>query len=150
MLGLSRGAGPGGRYRTVPRFFSQALPWAMLFWGCFRQPIDRAHEVALLVGDAVVATKAGQPTSGLERFFSRLSGQPGPGRAFFTLSLVSTQPRRAFPIRVEHGGRSDTATAASQAQVDAKKQPPSTAQRRPGRPKGRPNTPQADVPRTPE
>ena len=37
MLGLSRWAGPGGSYRTVQRFFSQALPWAMLFWVFFRQ-----------------------------------------------------------------------------------------------------------------
>ena len=36
MLGLSRWAGPGGSYRTVQRFFSQALPWAMLFWVFFR------------------------------------------------------------------------------------------------------------------
>jgi putative transposase len=32
MLGISRWAGQGGSYRTVQRFFSQALPWAMLFW----------------------------------------------------------------------------------------------------------------------
>jgi hypothetical protein len=31
MLGISRWAGKGGSYRTVQRFFSQALPWAMLF-----------------------------------------------------------------------------------------------------------------------
>jgi putative transposase len=33
MLGISRWAGPGGSYRTVQRFFSHALPWAMLFLG---------------------------------------------------------------------------------------------------------------------
>src|SRR5215813_14841043 len=64
MLGLSRWAGPGGSYRTVQRFFSQALPWAMLFWVFFRQHLYRADEVYLLVGDEVVATKAGKHTYG--------------------------------------------------------------------------------------
>jgi putative transposase len=116
----------------------------------FRQHIYRAHEVSRLGGDEVVATKAGKHTYGLDRCFSSLYGQPVPGLAFFTLSLVSTQQRRAFPIRVEQVVRSDTEKAASQANVDAKKQPPSTAKRRPGRPKGRTHTPKADVPLTPE
>ena len=99
MLGISRWAAQGGSYRTVQRFFSQALPWAMLFWVFFRQHIYRADEVDLLVGDEVVATKAGKHTHGLDRFFSSLYGKPVPGLAFFTLSLVSTQQRRAFPVR---------------------------------------------------
>ena len=89
MLGISRWAGPGGSYRTVQRFFSQALPWAMLFWVFFRQHVYRAEEVYLLVGDEVVATKAGKHTHGLDRFFSSLYGKPVPGLAFFTLALVS-------------------------------------------------------------
>src|SRR5438093_6347331 len=48
MLGISRWAGPGGSYRTLQRFFSQAIPWAMLFWVFFRQHIYRAAEVFLL------------------------------------------------------------------------------------------------------
>jgi len=150
MLGLSRWAGPGGSYRTVQRFFSQALPWARRFWVFFRQPLSRADEVYLLVGAEVVATKAGTHPHGLDRFFSSLSGTPVPGRAFFTLSLVSTQQRRSFPLRVEQVVRSDAEKAARQAKAEAKKQPPSTAQRRPGRPKGSKNTPKADVPLTPE
>ena len=106
MLGISRWAGPGGSYRTVQRFFSQALPWAMLFWVFFRQHIYHADEVYLLVGDEVVATKAGKHTHGLDRFFSSLYGKPVPGLAFFTLSLVSLQQRRSFPIRVEQVVRS--------------------------------------------
>ena len=31
MRGLARWAGKGGSYRTVQRFFSKAIPWAMLF-----------------------------------------------------------------------------------------------------------------------
>ena len=150
MLGLSRWAGPGGSYRTVQRFFSQALPWAMLFWVFFRQHVYRSDEVSLLVGDEVVATKAGNHTHGLDRFFASLYGKPVPGLAFFALSLVSTQQRRSFPIRVEQVVRSDAAKAASQAKAEAKKQTRSTAKRRPGRPKGSKNTPKADVTLTPE
>ena len=55
----------------------------------FRQHVYRSDEVYLLVGDEVVATKAGKHTHGLDRFFSSLYGKPVPGLAFFTLSLVS-------------------------------------------------------------
>src|SRR5207245_8434154 len=75
MLGLSRWAGKGGSYRTVQRFFSQALPWAMLFWVFFRQHVYRAGEVYLLVGAEVVATQAGTHTHGLDRFFASLYGK---------------------------------------------------------------------------
>jgi putative transposase len=107
MLGLSRWAGPGGSDRTVQRFFSQALPWSMLFWVFFRQHVYRADEGYLLVGDEVVATQAGKHTHGLDRFFASLYGTPVPGLAFFTLSLGSLQQRRAFPVRVEQVVRSD-------------------------------------------
>ena len=150
MLGISRWTGSGGSYRTVQRFFSQALPWATLFWVFFRQHIYRAEDVYLLVGDEVVATKAGKHTHGLDRFFASLYGKPVPGLAFFAFSLVSTQQRRSFPIRVEQVVRSDAEKAASKAQADAKKQASSTAQRRLGRPKGSKNTPKADGTLTPE
>ena len=149
MLGISRWAGQGGSYRTVQRFFSQALPWAMLFWMFFRQHVYRSDEVYLLVGDEVVATKAGKHTHGLDRFFSSLYASRVPGLAFFTLSLVSIQQRRSFPIHIEQVVRSDAEKAASKAKADAKAGP-STAQRRPGRPKGSKNTPKAEVPLTPE
>jgi putative transposase len=149
MLGISRWAGKGGSYRTVQRFFSQALPWAILFWVFFRQHVYRPEDVYLLVGDEVVATKAGKLTHGLDRFFSSLYGKPVPGLAFFTLSLVSVQARRSFPIRVEQVVRSDAEKAASKAKAAAKK-PTAAAQRRPGRPKGSKKTPKADVPLTPE
>ncbi len=150
MLGISRWAGTGGSYRTVQRFFSQALPWAMLCWVFFRQHVYRPDDVYLLAGDEVVVTKAGKHTHGLERFFSSLYGKPVPGLAFFTLSLVSTQERRAFPLRVEQVVRSDAEKAASKAKAAAKQQTPATVKRRPGRPKGSKNKPTADVTRTPE
>jgi DDE superfamily endonuclease len=143
-LGLSRWAGTGGSYRTVQRFCATVLPWATLFWVFFRHHVYRAEDVYLLVGDEVVVTKAGKTTHGLDRFFASLYGKPVPGLAFFALSLVSTQQRRSFPIRGEQVVRSAAAKAAS------KKQTPSPAKRRPGRPKGSKNTPKADVPLTPE
>jgi putative transposase len=150
MLGISRWAGKGGSYRTVQRLFSQALPWAMLFWMFFRQHVHRPEEVYLLAGDEVVVTKAGKHTYGLDRFFSSLYGKPIPGLAFFAFSLVSVQARRAFPVRVEQIVRSDAEKAASKAKAAAKQQKPSTPLRRPGRPKGSRTKPKAEVPRTPE
>jgi putative transposase len=150
MLGLSRWAGPGGSYRTVQRFFSTVIPWATLFWVFFRQHVYCSADVYLLVGDEVVATKAGKQTHGLDRFFSSLYGKPVPGLAFFALSLVSTQQRRSFPIRVEQVVRSDAEKAASKAKADAKKQSSSLPKRRPGRPKGSKNTAKSAVTLTPE
>jgi DDE superfamily endonuclease len=150
MLGLSRWAGKGGSYRTVQRFFSQALPWAILFWVFFRQHVYRPNDVYLLVGDEVVATKAGTHTYGLDRFFASLYGKPVSGLAFFALSLVSTEQRRSFPVRVEQVVRSDAEKAASKAKAARRKQTPSLTKGRPGRPKGSKNKAKADVPLTPE
>jgi putative transposase len=150
MLGLSRWAGQGGSYRTVQRFFSTVLPWATLFWVFFRQHLYRPGEVYLLAGDEVVVTKAGQHTHGLDRFFASLYGKPVPGLAFFTLSLVSTQERRSFPLHVEQVVRSDAEKGASKAKAAAKQRKPPTDQRRRGRPKGSKNKNKADVTLTPE
>lgn len=150
MLGLSRWAGPGGSYRTVQRFFSHALPWAMLFWVFFRQHLYCADEVYLLVGDAVVATKAGKHTHGLDRFFASLYGKLVPGLAFFALSVLSLQQRRAFPLRVEPVVRSEAEKAASKAKAAPKKsQRPQTPRRR-GRPPGSTNQPKDRATLTPE
>jgi putative transposase len=62
MLGLSRWAGKGGSYRTVQRLFSTVLPWAMLFWVCFRQHVYCPTDVYCVAGDEVVVTKAGKHT----------------------------------------------------------------------------------------
>ena len=59
------------------------------------------------------------------------------------MSFVSIQPRRSFPVRVEPVVRSDAAKAARKARAAAKKPAPTTAKRRPGRPKGSKNTPKA-------
>src|SRR6266566_5031293 len=145
MLGISRWAGKGGSYRTVQRFFATVIPWATLFWGFFRHHVYRPGEGYLLVGDEVVATKAGKHTHGLDRFFASLYGKPVPGLAFFTLALVSTQQRRSFPLRVEQVVRSDAEKAVTKAKADAKKQQAAaTGKRPPGRPKGSKNNPKVD------
>jgi putative transposase len=150
MLGISRWAGKGGSYRTVQRFFSTVLPWAMLFWVFFRQHVHCPADVYFVAGDEVIVTKAGTYTHGLDRFFASLYGKPIPGLAFFTLSLVSVQQRRAFPMRIEQVVRSDAEKAARKAKTAAKPSKGAHATRRPGRPKGSKNTPKAAATLTPE
>src|SRR5262247_3011332 len=150
MLGMSRWAGTGGSYRTIQRFFATVLPWGLLFWVFFRHHVYCPGDVYLVAGDDVIVTKAGTCTHGLDRFFASLYGKPVPGLAFFTLSLVSVQARRAFPLRVEQVVRSDAEKAASKAKAAAKKRKVPCAKRQPGRPKGSKNKPQANGTCTPE
>ena len=150
MLGISRWAGKGGSYRTVQRLFSTVLPWAMLFWVFFRHHLYCPADVYCVAGDEVIVTKAGKHTHGLDRFFSSLYGKPVPGLAFFTLSLVSVQQRRSFPMRIEQVVRSDAEKAASKTKAAAKKPTGTPATRRRGRPKGSKNTPKAAATLTPE
>src|SRR5262245_10722410 len=136
MLGMARWAGQGGSYRTIQRFFATVLPWGLLFWVFFRHHVYCPGDVYLVAGDDVIVTKAGKCTHGLDRFLASLDGKPVPGLAFFTLSLVSVQARRSFPMRVEQVVRSDAEKAASKAKAAAKKPPAPSAKRRPGRPQG--------------
>jgi len=150
MVGLARWAGKGGSYRTIQRFFATVIPWGILFWVFFRYHVHCPGDVYLVAGDEVIVTKAGKWTHGLDRFFASLYGKPVPGLAFFTLSLVSVQARRSFPMRVEQVVRSDAEKAASKAKAAAKKSTAPCEKRRPGRPKGSKNKPKAAVPLTPE
>ena len=150
MLGISRWAGKGGSYRTVQRLFSTVIPWALLFWVFFRQHVYCSDDIYLAAGDEVIVTKAGKCTHGLDRFFASLYGKPVPGLAFFAVSLVSVQQRRAFPMCVEQVVRSDAAKAASKAKAAAKKPKAPHPKRRPGRPKGSTNTNTAIRTLTPE
>jgi hypothetical protein len=136
MLGVARWAGPGGSYRTVQRFFATVVPWAQVLWLFFRQHLFQPDDVYLLVGDEVVVTNAGKHTFGLDRFFSGVYQKPVPSVAFFTLALVSTKARRAFPIRMEQVVRTDAEKAASKAKTAAKKMKEPVPKRKPGRPKG--------------
>jgi putative transposase len=150
MLGIARWAGKGGSYRTVQRLFATVLPWATLFWVFFRHHVHCPADVYVVAGDEVIVTKAGQHTYGLDRFCASLYGKPVPGLAFFTLSLVSVQKRRSFPMRIEQVVRSDAEKAACKAKAAAKPPKGAQATRRPGRPQGSKNTPQAAATLTPE
>ncbi len=150
MLGISRWTGTGGSYRTVQRFFATAIPWAQLLWMFFRQHLFHADDVYLLAGDEVVVTKAGKHTYGLDRFFSSIYQHSVPGLAFFSLALVSTTERRAFPIRLEQVVRTDAEKAASKAKAATKQTKAAAPTRKPGRPKGSTNTPKTDVTLSPE
>jgi len=150
MVGLARWAGKGGSYRTIQRLFATVIPWGILFWVFFRHHLYCPSDVYLVAGDDVIVTKAGTCTHGLDRFFASLYGKPVPGLAFFTLSLVSVQARRAFPLRVEQVVRSDAEKVASKAKAAAKKPKAPCTKRRPGRPKGSKTKPQAAATFTPE
>jgi len=151
MLGISRWAGKGGSYRTVQRFFyTQAIPWAVLFWMFFRHYLHCLQHIYLLAGDEVVVSKAGKETYGLDRFYASLYGKPIPGLSFFALSLVDVQARRSFPIRVEQLVRSEAEKAVSKAKAEAKKQKKPIAKRPRGRPKGSKNKNKTEVELTPE
>jgi hypothetical protein len=136
MLGVARWTDRGGSYRTVQRFFASAIPWASVAWLFFRQHLFREDDVYLLAGDEVVVTKAGKKTHGPDRFFSGLYQKPVPGLAFFSLALLSTKTRRAFPLRTEQVVRTPEEKAVSQANRRAKDRLPPAPPRQPGRPKG--------------
>ena len=150
MLGISRWAGKGGSYRTVQRFFATAHPWAQLFWRLFRQHLFQTDDVYLLAGDEVVVTKAGKTTAGLGRFFSSIYQRAVPGLAFFSLALISTKERRAFPVRIEQVVRTEAEKAATKAKTTARKSKASAPKRKPGRPKGSKNKPKAAATLSPE
>ena len=97
MAGIARWSGDGAGYRTVQRFFATAIPWSQLFWLLTRQHLLQSDDVYILAGDEVVVTKAGKKTFGLDRFFSSIFQKVVPSVAFFSLALISTTTRRAFP-----------------------------------------------------
>ncbi len=149
MLGIARWTGDGASYRTIQRFFATALPWAQLFWCFFRQHLLQTEDVYLLAGDEVVVTKAGKTTHGVGRFFSSIYQRTVPGLAFFSLALVSTNERRAFPLRLEQVVRTEAEHVATTAKVAAKSKQ-LAPKRKPGRPKGSKNTPKTEVALSPE
>ena len=146
MLGMSRWTGKGGSYRTIQRFFTTAIPWALVFWLFFRQELFKPDTVYLLAGDESIVTKSGKKTYGLDRFFAGLYGKPVPGLSFFALSLISVQERRSYPIMVEQQVRATVPKATPK----PKETKSTTPKRKPGRPKGCPNKDKTNVPLTAE
>lgn len=150
MAGIARWSGDGASYRTVQRFFATAIPWPQVFWLLTRQHLVQSDDVYILAGDEVVVTKAGKKTFGLDRFFSGIYQHVVPSVAFFSLALISTTTRRAFPLRLEQVVRTEDEKAAAKAKAAAKQTKQATPKRKPGRPKGSKNTPKAEVTLSPE
>jgi len=139
MLGIARWTEQGGSYRTIQRFYNHVIPWGMVLWLFFAAYLLREENEYLLVGDESVVSKAGKQSYGLDRFFSSIFGKPIAGLAFFALSLVSVQERKAYPLLVEQVTRSAAEKAASQTKkvkVATKTPATSKPKGKPGRPKG--------------
>ena len=142
MADMARWSGRGGSYRTIQRFFQTPIVWATLMWLVFLTHLHRPTTIYLLAGDETVVTKTGTATHGVDRFFSSIYGAPVPGLAFFALSLVSVDERRAFPI--PHARRQ------SCEQRQGGRPAPTAERRRPGCPKGSRTQPKTDRPLSPE
>lgn len=136
MSGLSRWSEKGGSYRTIQRFYSKAIPWGLVQWLVFRTHLYRPGDEYLMVGDESVVTKAGKETYGIERFFSSIFGKPVRGLAFFTLSLVSVNERKSYPLLVEQVVRSAPEQAATGQKQTAQQTKSAQSVRKVGRPKG--------------
>jgi len=136
MSGIARWGDDGTSYRTVQRFFATLLPWPQLFWLLFSHHHFQPDDVYILAGDEVVVSKAGKKTYGLDRFFSGIVQRPIPSVAFFSLALVSTKTRRAFPLRLEQIVRSEAEKAAAKTKASTKKTTQTSPKRSRGRPKG--------------
>ena len=98
----------------------------------------------------MVVSKAGRHTHGLDRFFAGVYGRVIPGLAFFSLALMDTEQRRAFPVRSEQVVRTAAEKAACQAKAAAKQALKPAEPRKPGRPKGSKNKTAAAMVLSPE
>ena len=146
MLGLSRWTGKGGSYRTVQRFFNAVISWPKVFCNFFRRHLYQPGGEYFLVGDESVVTKSGKETHGLDYFFSGLLNKVVKGVAIFSLSLVSVEERRSYPLRVEQVIRSEAEKAAAKERKQKRaKQKNATSKKKRGRPKGSRNRDKTQV-----
>jgi putative transposase len=153
MLGISRWTEKGGSYRTIQRFYTTAMPWALIFWLFVRQHLVQNGGTYLLAGDESVVTKAGKATFGLDRFFASLAGKTIPSLAFFALSLIDVEQRHSYPTAVEQVIRSEADKVVSQAKKKARKKKAkksATEPKKAGRPEGSRNRDKTQVVWTPE
>jgi len=151
MQGLSRWAGKGGSYRTVQRFFNTTISWSRVFLCFFMRHLFLPGTEYFLVGDESVVTKSGKETHGLDHFFSGLLNKVVKGIAIFSLSLVSVEERRSYPVRVEQVIRTEAEkTAAKERKKKCVRQAKSTPKKKPGRPKGSRNRDKTQVELSPE
>jgi hypothetical protein len=105
----------------------------------------------ILVGDESIVTKSGKETHGLDYFFSGLLNKVVKSISIFSLSLVSVEERRSYPLRVEQVIRSEAEKVAAKErkQKRAKKDKAAPKKKR-GRPKGSRNRDKTQVELTPE
>ncbi len=108
MLNISRWTSEGGSYRTVQRFFNTVIPWGTIYWVFFTTYLLDRESAYILAGDETIVSKSGHSTYGLSRFFSSVSGKTLPSLAFLSLSLVSVEERRSYPLLMEQIVRGDT------------------------------------------
>lgn len=121
MLGMSRWTEKGGSYRTIQRFYNKVIPWGLVLWLVFSAHLYRPGDEYLAIGDESVVSKAGKETYGIDRFFSSIFGKPVRGLAFFTLSLVSINERKSYPLLVEQVVRSEAEAAPPKSTVKRSK-----------------------------
>jgi|SRR5215211_4564699 len=151
MLSLSRWAGKGGSYRTVQRFFNAVISWPKVFCNFLMRHLYRSGGEYFLVGDESVVTKSGKETHGLDYFFSGLLNKVVKGISIFSLSLVSVEERRSYPLQVEQVIRSEAEKAAArERQKKRAKQKNATSKKKRGRPKGSRNRDKTQVGLSPE
>jgi len=101
MLGISRWTEKGGSYRTIQRFYNSPIVWLKVNWFFIRHHLLVRAGPILIGGDETVATKSGQKSYGLDRFFSSLYGKAVPGLSFFSLSLISVKERTSYPVMMD-------------------------------------------------
>ncbi len=141
MLGISRWTEDGGSYRTVQRFFNTGFDWLRLHWFFIRHHLLSEDDVVLIAGDETTVTKAGKKTYGLDRFFSSLYGKAVPGVGFLSLSLISVNARKSYPVLTEQVVKVEPKQQ-DKAQKGARKSGPKN---RRGRPKGSRNRNRREV-----
>jgi hypothetical protein len=150
MLGLSRWAGKGGSYRTVQRFFNTVISWPEVLLGFFLGHLYRPGGEYFLAGDESVVTKAGHETYGLDHFFSSLHNRVVKGIAIFSVSIISVDERRSYPLQTEQVIRNETEKVAAKRRQKRRVKTDQNARKKPGRPKGSRNRDKTDVVLTPE
>jgi putative transposase len=151
MLGISRWAGKGGSYRTVQRFFNTSIPWLQVFLLFFKQHLFNIKFEYLLAGDESVITKSGKLTFGLDRFYAGLLQKVVKSIAIFSLSIISVEERRSYPLQVEQVVRlAEEKVAAKAKKAKRTKKKSNPKKKNLGRPKESKNRNKKQVKLTPE
>jgi len=144
MLGISRWTEEGGSYRAIQRFFVSDIKWREIHWRFIRDNFVRQDNgVFLTGGDETVVTKSGKKTFGLDRFFSSLYGRAVPALSFLTLSVISVNSRKSYPVFCEQIIKNEEKTEKEENSAEK------TKKRGPGRPKGSGDKCRADAEMSP-